>query len=79
MEIRDLGTIKEHKVSCHERPGQDKAWNALRNFSASEGKGLRNADCESLNGKQEQKALEQGLLLVPGHRLLLWASASPPV
>lgn len=59
MEIRDLGTIKEHKVSCCERPGQDKVWNAPRNFSALEQKGRRNSDCESLRGRQEKKMLGQ--------------------
>lgn len=60
MEIRDLGTVKEHKVSCCERPGQDKVWKAPRNFSALEAKGRRNSDCESLRGRQEKKVLGLG-------------------
>ena len=87
MEIRDLGTIKEHKVSCCERPGQDKIWNALRNFSALEGKCLRNSDCESLSGRQEKRMLGQGSVfegpVLPSAycmswviAYLLWTSAS---
>lgn len=59
MEIRDLGTIREQKVSCCERPGQDKVWNAPRNFSALEQKGRRNSDCESLRERQGKKVLGQ--------------------